>query len=167
MATGKTNSARAPDWLVRSVNAGTAGRYYPNDERPPARCQFKPRGHLMRNVLAHGLMAWRYFEGGPYQGEEVTLSEVAALINSGQLTRCETYKEAEFDVEGIAERCGLWILWRGPNNWSSRNHVQVLAPCHSLIAELRAEEIKQRDLARSARDPKTPPKTMKTRGDTL
>lgn len=167
MAMETTNSEKAPDWISKCVVAGTKCRYYPNDERGPAKHEFSPKGHLMRHVLASGFKAWRYTDGGPYQGEEVTLSEVAALVNSRQLTRCQTYKDAEFDVEGIAKECGLWILWRGRRDWTLRNHVQVLAPCHRLIAELRAEEIKQHDLARSARDPKTQPKTMKTRDDIL
>lgn len=156
-----------PDWLSRAMRAGTQCRYYPNDERPPAKYLLKPRGHLMRHVLANGFKAWRYFEDGPTRGEEVPLSEVRALIDSTKLTRCETYKEAEFDVEGISEYCGLWILWRGPRDWTMRNHVQVLAPCHRLVAKLRDKEVEQRDLARATRKPKNPVRTMKTRTDTL
>lgn len=167
----KTNQVEAtePNWLWRAIDAGTKSRYYPNDERGPARHEFSPKGHLMRHVLASGFKAWRWRqdEGGPYRGEEVTLSEVGALVDGGRLTRCQTYKEAEFNVDGIAEKCGVWILWLGPHDWNLRNQVQVLAPCHRLIAKLRDEEINQRDLARSARDPKTPPKMMKTRDDTL
>ena len=165
----KQVEASEPNWLSRAVDAGTKCRYYPNDERGPARHEFRTRGHLMRHVLANGFKAWRWQldEGGPYRGEEVTLSEVAAWVDGGQLNRCLTFKEAEFDMDGIAERCGVWILWSGSRDWTLQNQVQVLAPCHRLIAELRADEVRQRDLARSARDPKTPPKTMKTRGDTL
>lgn len=156
-----------PDWLSRCWDAGTAGRFYANDERSPASQEFSPSGHFARLVLASGLRAWSYVEGGPHHGSEILLSEVKSMVDRGELDRCLTYKKVWFHVEGIGHGCGLWIFWRGPKDWTMRNHVQILTPRYPLIAELRADEIKQRDLARSARDPKTPPKAMKTRGDII
>ena len=162
-----SEQVEAPDWLSKCMIAGTKCRYYLGDERPAPKYELSARGHLMRHVLANGYLAWRYADYGQGQGEAVSLAEVKDMIDCGKLNRCETYKTANFEVEGFGEDCGLWILWRGPRYWGNRSHVQVLAPCHKIIVKLRDEEVKQRDLARAARDPKTPPRTMHTRTDTM
>jgi hypothetical protein len=164
---GEKKQAKAPDWLSKCMEAGTKGRYYPGDERPAPKYDLSARGHLMRHVLASGWQAWRYAERGQGPGEAVSLAEVKAMIDCFKLNRCETYRKAKFEVDGYGADCGLWILWRGPRYWENRSHVQVLAPCYELIVKLREDEVKQRDLASAARDPKTAPRTMHTRTDTL
>lgn len=157
-----------PCWLSKVFQIAHAGRYYPNDERPPLEREFSIKGPMLRVALDHGKKAWHFTKDNRRNGSEITISGVRELIASGKYDKCSTWPKVWFpDVSVHDGGLGVWTLWKDGADLASDGRIEILAPSYPELMKIKAEEARQRGFAKSVRDPKTPPRDIKTRGDTL
>lgn len=152
--------AKQSVWDMFSLVQARVCRYYPNDERSAPTRDLSLDGPILRLALTHGIRGWEFPIRGV--GRPLAIAEIKAIKEQGGFVRARAFVDFEIDdTETGAERLCLWILDM------REGRVEFLSPNHARLQELRAQEIETNRIARAAKKPINPKRTLADRSDVL
>jgi hypothetical protein len=144
--------------MYRKVEAQLC-RYYPLDERPAPCRKMAVGGPMLRLAIRHGYRSWDFGRGG---GAPLRIRQLAKFHLDGKIEQCEAFVDfAIADDDSSEERYCLWHV-KSSDRW-----IGLLSPTYQALRKIRGEEIDRNKIAKAARRPKTPLRTLASRRDIL